>query len=213
MSYHRLITKDIWNLKPYHELERPESMDLIRTEVLAWLDTNTDFLINTDDPRLDRQVDRKSLFLSCPSLAKYMYSLQQINVDAIFLVIPPKRKVPLGLHCLEGDANLKINFPICNTENSVTEWFDIPHDVVMSYPFFRRDHYLDNESDMPDLRELDPVVQDLYPLRGSYNMLNNPIIFNASIPHRARLFDGWKFPRIILSLIPLDQESLVQYLR
>lgn len=203
-------------LKPYAVLECPNIED-IRKEVLAWVHLNTDFFTDTTNIRFDRLVNYKELARNCPSLVKFAAQLRVPFRDLQFGVMTEARRRldPLPLHVGEEPQSIKINIPICNTENSVTEWFDVPEEVQEQYPMFRREFYTDAEHDMRDLRALDPIVHEHYAKIGEYHMVDNPVVFNAYIPHRARFYniENTKLPRILLSIIPIKEDSLVHFLK
>jgi hypothetical protein len=153
----------------------------------------------------------------CKHLGKFVARLKVPFREIQFGVMTERRRMltPLPLHIGEWPQDIKINIPICNTENSVTEWFDIPEEIIKARPLFRREFYTEAEHAMPDLRDLDPVVQDLYPKIGEYHMRDNPVIFNAYYPHRVRFNDieTIELPRIIMSIIPIKEDSLMHFLK
>lgn len=203
-------------LKPYHVLECPEIED-IKKEVMAWISNNEDYFTDASNMRFDRYIDFKDMVKQCPSLGKFIARLKVPFRDMQFGVMTERRRMltPLPLHIGEWPQDIKINIPICNTENSVTEWFDVPEEEILKRPLYRREFYTEAEHAMPDLRDLDPVVQDLYPMIGEYHMANAPIVFNAYYPHRVRFYniENTKLPRIILSIVPLKEDSLVPFLK
>lgn len=204
-------------LKPYVEVPCPY-IDVMRKEVLDWLEQNTDYLTNEDNPHLDRVVDYVDLAKKCPSILKFAKDLRVPFRDLQFTIIPKHRPdyVPLPLHVNEAYQNIKINIPILNaTDSYVTEWYDVPQEDLDTYPKFRREYWRDWEPLMIDLRTLDPVVHEKYPLAGSYSMIDVPIVFNAFYPHRVRCINNYSkevFPRILLSAIPHDERALAKYL-
>jgi len=202
-------------LKPYHVIDC-NYIDTIKQQVVEWCKANTDFFEKTS-PRFDRFVNYKHLVKLCPALGKFIMDLKIPVKEIQFGVMTENRRMltPLPLHVGEWPQDIKINLPICNTNNSVTEWFDVPEEVILSKPLYRREFYTEAEHAMPDLRELDPVVQDLYPKIGEYYMNNEAIVFNAYYPHRVRFFDidSIVLPRIIMSIIPVKEDLLVPLLR
>ena len=200
-------------LKPYYELSCPQ-IGTIRAEVLDWMAKNTDLLTDRECPRFDRWVDWKDLAKKCPSIIDFAKEWKVPFRDLQFGIIPPFRKIPLSLHAGEQPQSIKINIPICNTEYSVTQWFGIPKETLDSLPTFKRDFYEEVEGELVDLRHLEDSVEELYPKIGEYHMLNNPVIFNAYIPHRVRYTepDLVTFPRVLLSIIPISESSLLPYL-
>lgn len=205
------------HLKPYAELPCPD-IDSIQKEVISWIKNNTEYLTDQENPHLDIVVDTVDLIKKCTSVVKFCKDVC-VPIKEVQLTIIPKRRdihTPLPLHVNEVGQNFKINIPILNTDKRfITEWYDVPVEDLNGYPKFRREYWREWEPPMVDLRELDPVVQDKYPLAASYSMVNTPIVFNACYPHRV-VHDNYAsavFPRVLLSIIPFKDESLIKYLK
>lgn len=205
------------HLKPYAELGC-SNIVVIQKEVIAWIKNNTDYLTNEENPHLDITVDTIDLVKQCPSVVKFCKDVG-VPIKELQLTIIPKHRdiqTPLPLHVNEVGQNFKINIPILNTNKRfITEWYDVPVEDLNKYPTFRREYWREWEPPMIDLRTLDPVVGTKYPLVASYSMVDTPIVFNACYPHRV-IHDNYTsavFPRILLSVMPVKEESLIKYLK
>jgi hypothetical protein len=129
----------------------------------------------------------------------------------MFRVNLPIKEITVGLLTegmtdgvvLHNDAppmNFKINFPIYNTEDVYTEWYDIPKEAmnrlpVMTNPYTGTEQY--------NFSVLHHTVQDQYPCLLRYNMHEHPIVFNSYIPHRVMPGPDAKYPRIMLATMPI----------
>jgi hypothetical protein len=211
----KVLYNQPWRLKPYHELPCPNNLNDIKKEVLDWLEKNTDYLTDKNNPHTTRYVNFVDLAKHCPSVIKYAKELKVPLIDIQFIIAPAIRTVPVGLHAGEDPQNIKLNIPILNTDEAyITEWYDIPHEILESMPTYREPYWADIEKPMVDLRQLEDTIQDCYPLAGRYCMVSNPIVFNAAYPHRVNHVD-WsnaKWPRVVMSLIPADEHSLTPFL-
>jgi hypothetical protein len=108
----------------------------------------------------------------------------------------------LLLHVGNPKLQVKINFPIYNTEDVYTEWYDIPvedMDKTGTRP--------DENSDYPvyNLYKLHDLVESTYPCVARYNMQDHPIVFNSWIAHRVIPGPNAKYPRIMLACMPFNE--------
>lgn len=194
--------------KAVHEL--PEhNIKNIQQQVMQWIRTNTGFLEDRTSKGFWMKVDYKDLARNCPALIEYFkyvkIPIQEITVGVLTEVMTKG----FVLHHGAPGRNFKINFPIYNTEDVYTEWYDIPEDKLREFPEAVNEH---TEGDYCyDLSSIHTTVDTLYPLRTSYNMHSCPIVFNSYLPHRVMPGPQAKYPRIMLATMPLkDPFNLMQ---
>jgi hypothetical protein len=104
------------------------------------------------------------------------------------------------LHIGAPPLNFKINFPIFNTEDVYTEWYDIPKEDLDKLPLLVNNH---TNTSQYDLSILHDTVHEKYNLITRYNMHTCPIVFNSWIPHRVMPGPNAKFPRIMIATMPI----------
>ena len=193
--------------KAVHELPA-HNLDTIKKQVLDWVSDNTDFLEDKKSNGFWMKIDYKDLARSCPSLIEYFkhvrIPVQEITVGLLTEAMTDG----FVMHHGSPGRNFKINFPILNTEDVYTEWYDIPDDELKKFP-----ELLNVYTNQPcyDLSSIHKTVDTLYPLRVSYNMHKCPIVFNSYLPHRVMPGANAKYPRIMLATMPLkDPFDLMQ---
>ena len=193
--------------KAVHELPA-HNLDTIKKQVLDWVSNNTDFLDDKKSNGFWMKIDYKDLARSCPSLIEYFkhvrIPVQEITVGLLTEAMTDG----FVMHHGSPGKNFKINFPILNTEDVYTEWYDIPDDELKKFP-----ELLNVYTQQPcyDLSSIHKTVDTLYPLRVSYNMHHCPIVFNSYLPHRVMPGADAKYPRIMLAAMPLkDPFDLMQ---
>ena len=190
--------------KCMHELEC-ETLDKIREEVMNWVVQNTNFLNEKTVKNFWHQIDYKNMGRVCPSLIKYMASIKlPIGQIAVGLLSESRATTGVILHNDAPPHNFKINFPIYNTEDIWTEWYDIPKDVMYKLdtiinPFTGTEEY--------DFNKIHCDVQYAYPCLMRYNIHHKPIIFNSYVPHRVVPGPAAKYPRIMVATMPLVDPS------
>ncbi len=193
--------------KAVHELPVYNLKD-IQKEVLQWVEKNTDFLDDKTSEGFWMQIDYKSMARSCPALIKYFrhvkIPVQEITVG----VLTESMTGGFALHHGSPERNFKINFPILNTDDVYTEWYDIPIDELEKFPEEINDF---SGKACYNLASIHETVDTLYPLRVAYNMHRCPIVFNSLIPHRVMPGPDAKYPRIMLATMPMkDPLDLMQ---
>ena len=186
--------------KCLHELEC-NNLDKIKEEVMNWVVDNTHYLDEKKEKKFWHVIDYKDMGRTCPSLLRFMASVKiPIKEITVGLLTEGIGTNGFKLHNGAPPMNFKINFPIYNTEDVWTEWFDIPKEDIHKLPvitnqFTGTDHY--------DFSPLHTTVQDLYPCIERYNMHECPIVFNSYIPHRVMPGPNAKYPRIMLATMPV----------
>ena len=189
--------------KCVHELEC-DRLDQIQEEVMNWVVDNTDFLNEKKEKSFWRMIDYKNMARVCPSIVKFMSSvkipIRQITVG----LLTESMTDGFTLHNGAPPYNFKINFPIYNTEDVWTEWFDIPVEDFEKIGTTVNKH---TGTEQYNFGKLHHVVQDLYPCLLRYNMHTSPIIFNSYIPHRVMPGPGAKYPRIMLATMPFKDPT------
>jgi len=193
--------------KAVHELPVYNLKD-IQSEVLRWIGSNTEFLNDKTSKNFWMKIDYKDLARSCPALIKYFkhvtIPVQEITVGVL------TRSMTDGfvMHHGSPGRNFKINFPILNTEDVFTEWYDIPEQDLKQFPLVENPH---TGAKCYDLGSIHQTVDMLYPLRIKYNMHECPIVFNSYLPHRVMPGPNAKYPRIMLATMPVkDPFDLMQ---
>jgi len=178
---------DQTNFKCVHELEC-NTLDKIREEVMNWLAEHTDFLEQVQDNGFWKTIEYKSMARACPSLLQYLYSIKTPIREISVGLFTEGMTDGVTLHHDSPPLNFKINFPIYNTQDVWTEWYDIP-----------QHHY--DEIKFEDIHD---TVDDLYPCLLKYNMHECPIVFNSFIPHRVIAGPSAVYPRIMLATMPIN---------
>jgi len=178
-----------------------DCLDKIQEEILDWVDNNTNFLTELQDNQFWKKIEYKDLGRRCPTLINYMKSIKiPIREIVIGLLTESMKDSGLFLHIDVPPLNYKINFPILNTENIYTEWYEIPKEDLESLGTVMNAH---TNTLQYNLEPLHYIVKEKYKLITSYNMHEKPIIFNSWIPHRVMPGPSAKFPRIIVAAMPI----------
>lgn len=188
-------------IKTHHELEC-DVLNKIQEEILHWVDKNTNFLNEKEDLEFWKKIEYKNLVKTCPSLIRYMKSIRiPIREVTIGLLTESMKDSGFLLHIGAPPLNFKINFPILNTEDVYTEWYDIPKEKLDEIKLMVNDH---TNTLQYDLSMLHDTVHENFDLITSYNMHSCPIIFNSWIPHRVMPGPKAKFPRIMIATMPIN---------
>ena len=193
--------------KAVHELPVYNLKD-IQKEVLHWVEKNTNFLDDKTSKGFWMKIDYKNMARSCPALIKYFrhvkIPVQEITVGVMTEVMTDG----FMMHHGSPGRNFKINFPIHNTEDVYTEWYDIPDDKLKEFPLLTNEY---TQNPCYNLSSIHNTVDRLYPLRVAYNMHECPIVFNSYLPHRVMPGANVKYPRIMLATMPVkDPFDLMQ---
>jgi len=200
MNNYKEYPSDPKKFKTHHELEC-NTLDKIQQEILVWIDDNTNFLNNKDDTDFWKKIEYKNLVRVCPSLLKYMKSINiPIREVTIGLLTESMKDSGFLLHIGAPPLNFKINFPILNTEDVYTEWYDIPKQDMENLGTIKNPHVGNWQYNLQLLHE---TVDQKYELITSYNMHRCPIVFNSWIPHRVMPGPNSKFPRIMIATMPI----------
>jgi len=185
--------------KACHELP-VHNLSEIQRQVMRWIENNTDFLEDKVSTGFWMKIDYKDMAKSAPAIIEYFkhirIPIQEITVGVLTEVMTSG----FALHHGSAGRNFKINFPIHNTEDVYTEWYDIPEERLRQFPIVTNDH---TQEPCYDLRSIHETVADEFPLRVSYNMHTCPIVFNSYLPHRVMPGAGAKYPRIMLATMPM----------
>lgn len=186
--------------KAVHELP-VYNLEDIKQQVMQWIRTNTGFLEDRTSKGFWMKIDYKDLARSAPALIEYFQyvkiPIQEITVG----VLTEAMTQGFVLHHGAPDRNFKINFPIYNTEDVYTEWYDIPDEKLREFPEILNE-FTDGEY-CYNLDAIHNTVANLYPLRERYHMHTCPIVFNSYLPHRVMPGPQAKYPRIMLATMPL----------
>ena len=189
--------------KCVHELEC-DNLDKIQEEIMNWVVDNTDFLNATDDEGFWHRIDYRHLARVCPSLIKFMSSVKIPIREITVGILTETMTDGFVLHNGVPPHNFKINFPIYNTDDVWTEWYDIP---AADFELFDTVMNTHTNTERYDFSHLHHTVQDRYPCLLKYNMQDKPIVFNSYIPHRVMPGPTAKFPRIMLATMPLKDPA------
>ena len=185
--------------KCVHELDCPNLKDIQR-EVLDWVKTNTTFLQNKTDDSFWHKIDYKDLAKTSPSLLQFMKSVKIPIREITVGLLTEALNTGFQLHHGAPPLNFKINFPIYNTEDVWTEWYDIPKEDLDALGVVKNVY---TGTSQYALAKIHDTVQDKYPCIMRYNMHEKPIIFNSLIPHRVMPGPNAKYPRIMLATMPI----------
>jgi len=184
----------------YAELECPTLAE-IQQEVLSWLRQNTNLLESADDKSYWHTIQGTDIVRACPKLVEYMKSIKTPIREIAIGVLTQSMQTGLHLHMDSCSLQTKINFPVLNTEQVYTEWYDIPIDVL-------------NQLGIRDDAKTTDKVYNLYKIHDTatdydrvarYNMHTKPIVFNSWIPHRVMPETTAQYPRVILSVMPVKE--------
>lgn len=192
--------------KCVHELPC-DNLDKIQEEIMTWVKSNTNFLDEKKETKFWHTIDYRHMGKVCPSLLKFFSSVKIPIREIVVGVLTESMTGGFVLHNGAPPYNFKINFPIYNTEDVWTEWYDIPVEDFSKFGKLINRH---TRTDQYDFGSIHDTVQDLYPLLCRYNMHEHPIIFNSYIPHRVMPGPGAKYPRIMIATMPIkDPTSLM----
>lgn len=192
-------------MKTHQELDCP-TLGKIQEEVLYWVDKNTDYLRTPSDKSFWHLIDFVNLVKHCPSLIAYMRLIRiPLREVTIGVLTESMKDSGFQLHMGNPPLNIKINFPIYNTQDVYTEWYDIPESDLIKLGTFVNPHVTDFECYNYQLQKIHNQVQDLYPCITRYNMHEKPIVFNSWIPHRVMAGPNAKYPRIMLATMPIKE--------
>lgn len=193
--------------RTHKELECPV-LGKIQEEILDWVDKNTNYLREKNDNSFWHLIDYVSLARVCPSLLSYMKSINiPLREITIGVLTESMKDSGFVLHMGNPPLNIKINFPILNTEDVYTEWYDIPIEDMDKLGTFKNPHVKTFDAYNYKLAPLHNTVQDLYPCVTRYNMHTHPIAFNSWIPHRVMPGPNAKYPRIMLACMPIKEPT------
>ena len=202
---------DTTKMKTHHELDCPD-LGRIQEEVLFWVNKNTNYLDEKIDNSFWHLIDGVDMAKHCPSLIKYMKSIQvPLRQISIGLLTESMKDKGFDLHMGNPPLNIKINFPIYNTEDVYTEWYGIPVEDMNKLGISKNPYVTTFDAYNYDLGKIHDVVQDLYPCITKYNMHKHPIVFNSWIPHRVMPGQNAKYPRIMVACIPIKEP--IHYLK
>ena len=187
--------------KAVHELPTHNLKD-IQDQVMQWIKNNTDFLDDKTSKGFWMKIDYKDLARSAPALIKY-FKFVKIPVQEITVgVLTEVMTGGFTLHHGAPPRNFKINFPIYNTDDVYTEWYDIPDEDISKFPETENPHTTET-ANCYNLSSIHSTVDKLYPLRIRYHMQSCPIVFNSYLPHRVMPGPNAKYPRIMLATMPM----------
>lgn len=184
--------------KAVQELEC-EPLPKIQEEVLEWIQKKTNFMNDTSSTTFWMKIDFVDLAKTSPTLLNYMKSIKM-----------PIRQITVGLlneaissgfilHHGAPPLNFKINFPILNTEDVWTEWYDIPMEILETCDIITNEH---TNTPAYNLEPLHDKV-DQFRCVARHNMHSKPIILNSYIPHRVMPGPNAKIPRIMIATMPI----------
>jgi len=193
--------------KAFYELEC-DCLTSIQTEVLEWVQKKTNFINDKTSTTFWMKVDYKDMAKTSPSLLKYMKAIKTPIREIVVGLLNESLSSGFILHHGAPPMNFKINFPILNTEDVYTEWYDIPMDVLEKLPVTTNQH---TGTAVYDLKKLHNDVDKNFKCVGRYNMHTHPVILNSFIPHRVMPGPNAKYPRIMIATMPVnDPINLMQ---
>jgi hypothetical protein len=181
------------NLKAFQMIDCP-MQSIISTKVLDFLSTNTT-LLEDKNLKLWNKIDTVDLIKQVPEILKFYQSIN-LKLQEIAITICNKYE-DVSLHIDELPVVSKINFPILNTENTFNEWYRVPKEIL--------------DTVTPVVNQFGSAFYDLKSvdldqcIKIAEVELTQPIIFNSQIPHRIRITDQAKLPRIVMSCTFFNQ--------
>ena len=164
------------------------TQSIISTKVLNFLSSNTD-LLERKNLKLWNKIDTVSLLKQVPEILEFYQSIN-LKIREIAITVCNKYE-DVDLHIDELPVVAKINFPILNTENTFNEWYRVPKEIL--------------DTVTPVVNQFGSAYYDLKSvdldqcIKIAEVELTRPIIFNSQIPHRIRITDQAKLPRIVMS--------------
>ena len=182
-------------MRAYYQLDCPV-LEQIQQETLEYIHIKTNLINHVD--QFWNKIDSFDFIKQNPTLVTYCRSLK-LNLREVALLVAGTTP-NVNLHIDEKPLTAKINFPILNTKNTYTEWYDIPQDVIDKIG------PVQNPFNIPyyDLKDLD---LNNYQKIAEIEMIS-PLVFNSQIPHRVRIDADALLPRIVLACMffkePLD---------
>jgi len=106
-------------MKIYKTLDCP-SLKQIQKEAKTWIKQETELL--TDPPSHWNKIDTKYFIMLNPALSLYCTKTLKLILKEVEVIIADKGDVPL--HTDDDEHVARINFPIQNTKDTFTEWYD-----------------------------------------------------------------------------------------
>ena len=168
-------------LKTYHLLECDTQKQISR-EALAWIKENTNLLNEADG--FWNKIDTKHFTLLNPALSKYCQKLKLILKEVAVLVAHSDQGV--SLHIDEAPVVAKINFPVLNTKDTYTEWYDVKN--LDQLPM------VNNQFDQPVPDLANAIIDTINSVE-----MTQPMVFNSSIAHKVVIGPTAKLPRVVIS--------------
>jgi hypothetical protein len=181
------LHEGILMLKAYALVDCPVQ-SIIQQKTVEFLKTNT-VLFERKDLELWNKIDTVALIRSVPELPEFYRSIGLKLREIAVTVWNSHSDVPL--HIDELPVTSKINFPILNTEDTYNEWYTVPDNLLATVnPVINQ-----FGSAFYDLKDLDlgkcTKIAEV--------VVTQPVVFNSQIPHRIRITEQAKFPRIVMS--------------
>lgn len=167
----------------YYKILDCDCLEKIQEEALSWIESNTTLIDHAD--KFWNEIDYKHFILQNPTLVKWCTDRKLPIREVAVLVAHPTQinEEQRELHIDVGPLRSKINFPILNTKDTYTEWYE----VLDADPFGEYQRL--GNRDLSKLKKLGEV-EAIY-----------PVAFNSSIPHTIRIDDTAKYPRIQISIM------------
>lgn len=189
-AYGIIPLNSVMKLKTYHLLDC-DSQEQISREALAWISEHTDLLTNATG--FWNKIDYKHFILLNPALSKYCQKLKLIIREVAVLVADSNDGVPL--HIDEAPVVAKINFPVLNTKDTYTEWYDVKN--LNQLPT------INNQFDQPIPDLTNAVTEKINQVE-----MTQPMVFNSSVAHRVVIGPKAELPRVVISCMfykePID---------
>ena len=164
------------------------TQSIISTKVLDFLSKNTT-LLEDKNLKLWNKIDTVSLLRQVPEILEFYQSIN-LKLKEIAITICNKNE-DVNLHIDELPVVAKINFPILNTENTFNEWYSVPQSIIESTtPIFNQFNSAYYDLGHVDLNLCTKIAE--------YE-LGQPVVFNSQVPHKIRITNRAKFPRVVMS--------------
>ena len=185
--------------KAVYELEC-DCLLKIQEEVLDWVQKKTNFMNDKKTNTFWMKIDFVDLAKTSPTLMAYMAKIKMPIREITVGLLNEAISKGFVLHHGAPPLNFKINFPILNTEDVWTQWYDIPMSVLETCPIITNEH---TGTLAYNLEHLHNKV-DQFECVGNHCMHDKPIILNSFIPHRVTPGPNAKLPRIMIATMPIN---------
>jgi hypothetical protein len=181
-------------MRCYYTLEC-NNLVAIQQQTLDYINYQTDLLTHPQGQYWNK-TNTKNFVRHNPALIEYCNSLQ-LKIQEVAVLITRKPGLSLPLHIDELPVVAKINFPILNTQDTWTAWYDIPQSILdqlgKEKNMFGSDFYNLSKLDTANFSKLAEIE------------ITKPVVFNSQIAHQVTVGTAAQLPRIVLACMFFNQ--------